>query len=705
MQKITRNVLNRRIENFKEYAQQYSKESLVQVERLEKALDRAQYKIAVVANMSAGKTALINALFGKDVLPSYNEATSDCAIYIHSRLPDGEKQAKIYFSSESKKPIVVLEGMDKDFIYDLKQYAKKDSDEMNVRYKEVERIELYYPFYNIRADHESVAYDVVLIDTPGPNNTDEYSEKHKDQTREALAESDMVLFVFSYAELDANLATDEQRLWKPILERLEKDEDFCVYFVLNKIDFAIDDNIRDIDRNSENFYELKREKWFDHEGKAIEKLGNKLKEIGVKHAEIFPVSSKYQLLKRLDKLNDDDEDELDSFEKRHFKRVFDEDEWESRLVEYLGIEKLEKSINHYIQNQVEQKIHKRFFYSINSLIKEESLKIQTAIQTLSKPKDQAMTDLLRAKKLLEKETPRIYSQTQEKIDEVQEEAQEKIDLTIRMRVQKKVYDEIEGIVRQAAHFAIVYADTGDVHDAKNLSENENAHLDVDWSRGVVDVEIKQGIDKQQVFAEMEKYLNSCLLERVNDYKDVIIDVKNIIHDYQRDSGPIIQTSKEKLQEMVSKTLEIQTDEIRIEEIGDLDLFVGLDSSLVDYEHQKAEWYKRSTSVWYKPWTWGDEEWVKSRDEKHYIKINTSDLREQLRRQTQDFFEVLKETEIERYGNAVVAYSQGLMKVFEDFAQAKQKEIIDIQGKIENIDEEIKKLHQQEKELRLKLEKK
>lgn len=705
MQKITRAVLNQRIENFKEYAQQYSKEHLAKIEELEKALDRAQYKIAVVANMSAGKTALINALFGKDILPSYNKATSDCAIHIHSRLIEGEKKAKIHFSPESKKSSVIIEGVDKDFVYDLKQYAQKDSEEMNARYKDVESIELYYPFYNIRADQESVAYDVVLIDTPGPNNTDEYSEKHKDQTREALADCDMVLFVFSYTELDANLATDEQRLWKPILERLEKDEDFCVYFILNKIDFAIEDNTRDIDRDSENFYELKREKWFEHEGKAIEKLENKLEEIGVRDAKIFPVSSKFQLLNRLGKLNDREERDLDDMKKFDFQKVFGENEWESRFVEYLGIERLEKSINHYIQNQVEQKIHKRFFSAINALIKEENLKIQTAIQALSKPKGEANANLLKAKELLEKETPRIRLQTQEKIDEIQEETQEQIEQTVQKRVQEKVYDEIDGIVRQTAHFAIVFADTGDLHAARLLTEKQEANFDVDWNRSVVDVEISQGIDSQQVFVEMEKYLNSCLLECANDYKDITIDMKSIFHDYQRDSGLIIQKSKEKLQEMVSKSLEIQTDEIEIEESDDLDLSIGLDSSLVDYEYHEAKYYRRSTSKWWNPFSWGDTELIKSSDEKHYIKINTSDLRNQLKNQVQDFFETLKESEIERYGNMVSGYSQGLMRIFEDFTQAKQEEINALQGKIENIDEEIKKLHQQDKELRLKLEKK
>lgn len=701
MQKITRNALNRRIENFKEYAQQYSKDKLDKIEDLKKNLDRAQYKIAVVANMSAGKTALINALFGKDVLPSYNEATSDCAIYIHSRCPNEEKQAKIYFSLESKDP-VVFEGINKDSISDLKQYAQKDSEEMDKRYRDVEKIELYHPFYNIKADRESVAYDVVFVDTPGPNNTGEYSEKHKDQTREALRDSDMVLFVFDYTQLDANLATDEQRLWKPILERLKKKkEDFCVYFVLNKIDFAIKDNFKDIDPDSENFYELKKEKWFGREKNAVEKLKSKLEENGVKDPKIFPVSSRYQLLKRLDKLNEDDEDELDSFEKRHFKRVFGEDEWESRLVEYLGIEKLEKSINHYIQNQVEQKIHKRFFGSIKTLIKEENHKIQTAIQTFKKPKDKALNNLRKAENLLKKEIPRISSQTQVKIDEIQKETQQKIGLAVKSRVQEKVYNEIDEIIRQTAHFAVVYAETGNLDSTKLLSENKNAHFDIGWNEDVVKTEIKPGIDEQQVFAEMEKYLDRCLLNLVRDYKDINTDIENIFHNYQENSERIIQKSEEELQKMISESLEIQIDEIRLEETDDLDLSVVLDASILQVECQEAP----NRSVWHKLWNWLTKGKVELCGEKYYITVNVVELKKQLEKQTHDFFEDLKEKEIKRYGNTVDAYSEALMKVFEDFAQAKQKEINDLQGKIENINEEIKKLHQQEKELKLKLEKK
>ena len=47
-------------------------------------LNEKEYKIAVVANMSAGKSTFINALFGDSILPAYSKATTDCPIYIYS---------------------------------------------------------------------------------------------------------------------------------------------------------------------------------------------------------------------------------------------------------------------------------------------------------------------------------------------------------------------------------------------------------------------------------------------------------------------------------------------------------------------------------------------------------------------------------------------------------------------------------------------
>lgn len=84
--------------------------------------------------------------------------------------------------------------------------------------------------------------EVLFIDTPGPNNTGEFSNKHKSQTREVLNAVDMALFAFDYGQLDANLTSDEQGLWHTIKERKAKDKSFEVFFLLNKIDMAFSDN-------------------------------------------------------------------------------------------------------------------------------------------------------------------------------------------------------------------------------------------------------------------------------------------------------------------------------------------------------------------------------------------------------------------------------------------------------------------------------
>lgn len=100
------------------------------------------YKIAIVANMSAGKSTLINALFGKELLPSYSEATSDCIVEINSA-PNIPKKAEITFED---KGINTLREQD---FSELKQYAQKDTRCHNEKYKKVEKITLYYPFLHI----------------------------------------------------------------------------------------------------------------------------------------------------------------------------------------------------------------------------------------------------------------------------------------------------------------------------------------------------------------------------------------------------------------------------------------------------------------------------------------------------------------------------------------------------------------------------
>ena len=169
----------------------------------EKLKSKQTYKIAIVANMIVGKSTLINALFGREILPSFNEATSDCIVEITS-MPDIPKKAEVFF--ENKSPITLEEK----YFIELKQYAQKDS-KCEDQHKGVEKITLTYPFLHIQNKQESKQenIEILFIDTPGPNNTGNFQDKHKRQTKTALNDVDMTLFVFDYGQLDANLESDE----------------------------------------------------------------------------------------------------------------------------------------------------------------------------------------------------------------------------------------------------------------------------------------------------------------------------------------------------------------------------------------------------------------------------------------------------------------------------------------------------------------
>ena len=88
-----------------------------------KYLLNKEYKIAVVANMSAGKSTFINAMFADDILPAYTDATTDCPIYIYSDDDPDNDKAIVEFS-DGRVPIELNKEEVKK---ELKLYAKKDS--------------------------------------------------------------------------------------------------------------------------------------------------------------------------------------------------------------------------------------------------------------------------------------------------------------------------------------------------------------------------------------------------------------------------------------------------------------------------------------------------------------------------------------------------------------------------------------------------
>ena len=142
---LTKTDIKNKIENLEKYFSKYKNQGASKkLEEIKQKLDNQEYKIAVVANMSSGKSTFINALFGKEVLPAFNHATTDSATYIYSK-PNIERKAEIFFS-DNKESIEVFENLEAE----IKQYAQKDEDCKDDKYKNVEKIDLYYPFEKLQ---------------------------------------------------------------------------------------------------------------------------------------------------------------------------------------------------------------------------------------------------------------------------------------------------------------------------------------------------------------------------------------------------------------------------------------------------------------------------------------------------------------------------------------------------------------------------
>ena len=295
---------------------------------------KKEINIAVVANMSAGKSTFINAMFGDDILPSSTQATTDCPIYIYSDNEPNNDMAIIEFHNKKE-----TRGLSKSSVRnELKKYAKKDSMVDNEKYKNVKQIDLYWRFHSFVNKRKNSNY-FVLIDTPGPNNSDEFGEQHFLITQSIiLGHASKIIYLLDYKQIDANLEVKKDNLWGWIEKRKKIDKNFEVLFIVNKIDEALEDNRKIPAVNSSNTreeYNSKLKKyWYFHENKALEKVRKVALKIGFVSPSIVGVSSEYIKLERMKNLSWDDEDKIDNFKKK-FKNIF-HDNWENEFHKYIG---------------------------------------------------------------------------------------------------------------------------------------------------------------------------------------------------------------------------------------------------------------------------------------------------------------------------------------------------------------------------------
>ena len=249
---------------------------------LKNRFSEGRLNLAVLGQFKRGKSTLLNALLGVEVLPSSVVPLTAIPTFLKS---GKSLSARITFNSEKEDAYFEANSIDqlRDFVSGYVAEEKNPKNE-----KDVLEVIITIP------DNQLLKNRVVLIDTPGIGST----YKHNTEaTLNFLPQCDAALFVVS---ADPPITEVELEFLKQVKEKIPR-----LFFVLNKIDYLDEDEREDVLRF------LK---------KNLEKSGVNGK------SKIFPVSAKQGLKGKLRK----DENLL---EKSKIKEI------EEHLIHFLAKEK------------------------------------------------------------------------------------------------------------------------------------------------------------------------------------------------------------------------------------------------------------------------------------------------------------------------------------------------------------------------------
>lgn len=237
-------------------------------------ISKKERRIIVTANMSAGKSTLINALIGKSIARTSQEVCTGSPCYIFNKAFE-----------------------DNNIALDAKNMILNASENELKTYKWGNKISISSYFYCLVEESPRIC----LIDTPGVNAA--LNKEHAKFTYSELLKRqyDRIIYVIS----PTSLGTDAERKYLQwIFQNAPRDK---VIFVLNKLD-----NYRSCSDSIDD---------------SIKGLRNDLEEIGFENPVICPISAYFSLLIKLKMtgqvLSEDENDEYTFFMKKFNRSSYD----------------------------------------------------------------------------------------------------------------------------------------------------------------------------------------------------------------------------------------------------------------------------------------------------------------------------------------------------------------------------------------------
>lgn len=270
-----------------------------------KFFNMRETNILVTANMSAGKSTLMNAIVGKKVNKTQNDA---CTAKLH------------YLMNKSYEDNYTYE-----WDYELDMNANYDTLMNDNENNEKSGITVGTSFRT----YLSLNNRICFIDTPGVNSVIDI--QHMQITQNAMEECkyDKVLYILN----GENLGTfDDKRYLHYVKERIRKP----IIFIVNKLDR----------------YKIKEDSIHD----TLEQLNKDLLEIGFEKPIICPISAYAGYLAKMklfnEELNEDEEDELELFIRKFKKQDYKLSEFYPDNTRKLDISDIDDSLKPYAELMV-----------------------------------------------------------------------------------------------------------------------------------------------------------------------------------------------------------------------------------------------------------------------------------------------------------------------------------------------------------------
>lgn len=166
---------------------------------IQKNFDNAinsDFRIVIVAPMSSGKSTLINAIVGRDLLPAVNQATTA----VITEIKDNDQFEDFLVNADDKygNSVAKNKKATKKVISELNY--KKDPNDPEGKEALIHLVQLEGPIPNLPSD----MLNTVFVDTPGGNNSQNI--EHETMMDEAINDENksLILYVFNGAQLGTN---------------------------------------------------------------------------------------------------------------------------------------------------------------------------------------------------------------------------------------------------------------------------------------------------------------------------------------------------------------------------------------------------------------------------------------------------------------------------------------------------------------------